>query len=59
MPTTNYFDTVFSMGVLYHRPDPLNFLKELKSQLAENGQLILETLVIDGDKAYYKKIILE
>lgn len=49
MPTTNYFDTVFSMGVLYHRPDPLNFLKELKSQLAENGQLILETLVIDGD----------
>lgn len=50
MPNTGYFDSVFSMGVLYHRSDPIQFLKELKAQLAKNGQLILETLVIDGDE---------
>lgn len=50
MPTTQYFDCVFSMGVLYHRPDPINFLKELKQQLAPSGQLVLETLVIEGDE---------
>lgn len=50
MPATGYFDSVFSMGVLYHRPDPIKFLRELKAQLAQNGQLVLETLVIDGDE---------
>jgi tRNA (mo5U34)-methyltransferase len=50
MPKTNYFDTVFSMGVLYHRHDPIKFLRELKDQLCIKGQLVLETLVVDGDK---------
>jgi tRNA (mo5U34)-methyltransferase len=50
MPITKAFDTVFSMGVLYHRPDPIKFLKELRAQLSENGQLVLETLVIEGDE---------
>lgn len=50
LPASHYFDTVFSMGVLYHRTDPIKFLKELKAQLAPNGQLILETLVVDGDE---------
>ncbi|MDT0594311.1 tRNA 5-methoxyuridine(34)/uridine 5-oxyacetic acid(34) synthase CmoB [Glaciecola petra] len=50
MPSTQYFDCVFSMGVLYHRPDPIKFLKELKQQLAPGGQLVLETLVVEGDK---------
>lgn len=50
MPITHAFDTVFSMGVLYHRPDPIKFLKELRMQLSPNGQLVLETLVIDGDQ---------
>lgn len=50
MPASGYFDTVFSMGVLYHRPDPIKFLKELKAQLTTNGELVLETLVIDGDE---------
>ncbi|NVK58164.1 MAG: tRNA 5-methoxyuridine(34)/uridine 5-oxyacetic acid(34) synthase CmoB [Alteromonadaceae bacterium] len=44
------FDTVFSMGVLYHRKDPLLFLQQLKSQLVKGGQLILETLIVDGDE---------
>ncbi len=50
LPNTHYFDTVFSMGVFYHRADPIKFLKELKQQMAPNAQLVLETLVIDGDE---------
>ncbi|MEM9255090.1 MAG: tRNA 5-methoxyuridine(34)/uridine 5-oxyacetic acid(34) synthase CmoB [Pseudomonadota bacterium] len=42
------FDTVFSMGVLYHRRSPLDHLLELKQALRPGGQLLLETLVIDG-----------
>jgi tRNA (mo5U34)-methyltransferase len=44
------FDTVFSMGVLYHRRSPIDHLLELKSCLRPGGQLILETLVIEGDE---------
>ena len=43
------FDTVFSMGVLYHRRDPMEHLMSLKAKLAPGGQLVLETLVIEGD----------
>ena len=42
------FDTVFSMGVLYHRKSPIDHLLELKKLLRPDGELILETLVIDG-----------
>ena len=43
------FDTVFSMGVLYHRKSPLDHLSQLKNQLVKGGELVLETLVVDGD----------
>jgi len=43
------FDTVFSMGVLYHRPSPIRHLQELKSFLRPKGELVLETLVLAGD----------
>ena len=43
------FDTVFSMGVLYHRKSPLDHLTQLKNQLKTGGELVLETLVVDGD----------
>lgn len=43
------FDTVFSMGVLYHRRSPLEHLVELRDCLKPGGELILETLVIEGD----------
>ena len=39
------FDTVFSMGVLYHRRDPLEHLDELRAALRRGGELVLETLV--------------
>ncbi|MBQ0719993.1 MAG: tRNA 5-methoxyuridine(34)/uridine 5-oxyacetic acid(34) synthase CmoB [Gammaproteobacteria bacterium] len=44
------FDTVFSMGVLYHRRSPIDHLLELKACLKNGGQLVLETLVIEGDE---------
>lgn len=43
------FDTVFSMGVFYHRRSPMDHLLELKNTLRPGGQLVLETLVIDGE----------
>ena len=41
-------DTVFSMGVLYHRRSPVDHLLELRDCLRRDGQLVLETLVIEG-----------
>ena len=43
------FDSVFSMGVLYHRPSPLEHLHQLKDALRPGGELVLETLVVEGD----------
>ncbi|MGL6177502.1 MAG: tRNA 5-methoxyuridine(34)/uridine 5-oxyacetic acid(34) synthase CmoB [Vibrionaceae bacterium] len=50
LPGKKSFDTVFSMGVLYHRKSPLDHLQQLKNQLVKNGELVLETLVITGDE---------
>lgn len=44
------FDSVFSMGVLYHRRSPLDHLLELKGCLRAGGELVLETLTIEGDE---------
>ena len=41
------FDTLFSMGVLYHRRDPLQHLARLRDCLRPGGELVLETLVTD------------
>ncbi|MGH8500687.1 MAG: tRNA 5-methoxyuridine(34)/uridine 5-oxyacetic acid(34) synthase CmoB, partial [Methylococcales bacterium] len=46
------FDTVFSMGVLYHRKSPLDHLSELHGFLRSDGELVLETLVVDGAGGY-------
>ena len=43
------FDTVFSMGVLYHRKSPLDHLSELYNALRAGGEVVLETLVIEGE----------
>ncbi|GGJ79725.1 tRNA 5-methoxyuridine(34)/uridine 5-oxyacetic acid(34) synthase CmoB [Pseudomonas matsuisoli] len=47
-PRLEGFDTVFSMGVLYHRRSPIDHLLELKDCLVKGGELVLETLVIEG-----------
>jgi len=48
MPKASSFDTVFSMGVLYHQKDHFLHLQQLKDVLIEGGELILETLIIDA-----------
>ncbi|WP_299256976.1 tRNA 5-methoxyuridine(34)/uridine 5-oxyacetic acid(34) synthase CmoB [uncultured Kushneria sp.] len=49
-PRLAAFDTVFSMGVLYHRPSPIDHLRELYDTLRPGGELVLETLVVEGDE---------
>ena len=48
----NAFDTVFSMGVLYHRKSPLEHIEQLLRFLRSGGELVLETLVIDSPENY-------
>lgn len=47
-PNLEAFDTTFSMGVFYHRRSPMDHLRELKDTLRPGGELVLETLVIEG-----------
>jgi tRNA (mo5U34)-methyltransferase len=51
-PTTNAFDTLFSMGLLYHRKSPLDHLQHLHTLLQPSGELILETLIVEGPLGY-------
>lgn len=51
-PNLEAFDTTFSMGVLYHRRSPIDHLLELKGTLRKGGELVLETLVTDGELGY-------
>lgn len=52
------FDTIFSMGVLYHRRSPFDHIMHLKKLLKHGGELVLETLVIDGDDVSHPDQIL-
>ena len=45
------FDTVFSMGVLYHQRAPIDHLRELRRVLRPGGELILETLILPDAEA--------
>jgi tRNA (mo5U34)-methyltransferase len=42
------FDTVFSMGLLYHQREPQQHLQALRRWLRPGGELVLETLVIEA-----------
>ncbi|GLQ29874.1 tRNA 5-methoxyuridine(34)/uridine 5-oxyacetic acid(34) synthase CmoB [Litoribrevibacter albus] len=42
------FDTVFSMGVLYHRRSPIDHLYQLKACMKQGSELVLETLVVNA-----------
>ena len=47
LPTgLNAFDTVFSMGVIYHRRSPFDHLAELYDALRPGGEVVLETLIV-------------
>jgi len=43
------FDFIFCLGVLYHRSDPIGSLKSLFKSLNKDGELLLDTFMIDGD----------
>lgn len=49
LPLTG-FDLTLSMGVLYHRRDPLGHLAQLRDTLLPGGTLLMETLVVEGDE---------
>lgn len=46
------FDTVFCMGILYHRKSPLELLEKIHRLLRKGGELILETIIIPGDSDF-------
>ncbi len=43
------FDTIFCLGVLYHRSDPVAMLKQLYKGLDTKGEVILDTFYIEGE----------
>ena len=51
LPYDDQFDCVFSMGVIYHRRDPLDHLTRLYQLTKNSGLLILETLIYRGKKS--------
>lgn len=44
------FDFIFMLGVLYHRSDPVGCLKSLAKSLNKNGEILIDTFMIDGDE---------
>ncbi len=46
IPLSPLFDSVFSMGVIYHRRDAAEHPAQLKNLLKPGGQLVLESLVV-------------
>ena len=47
-----YFDTVFCMGVLYHRKSPVQMLKDTCDSMRSGGELVLENLIINSKKNF-------
>ena len=45
------FDTVFSMGVIYHRRDPVEHMQQLMHCIKSGGELVLETLIVETENA--------
>ena len=52
LPSMPLFDSVFSMGVLYHQRDHMGHLFKLQEMMADDSELILETLIVDGPKDF-------
>jgi tRNA (mo5U34)-methyltransferase len=49
-PQAGAFDTVFSMGVLYHQRSPEAHLRQLREALRPGGELVLESLILPGSE---------
>ena len=46
LPATTQFDLCLSMGVLYHRRDPLQHVRQLYDLTRPGGRGVLETLIM-------------
>ncbi len=49
-PNVGGFDSVFSMGVLYHRRDPVSHLRRLRKLASPGGSVVLETLILEEEE---------
>ena len=52
MPKKPIFDTVFSMGVLYHQRDHMAHFSQLREMMVPDAELVIETLVVEGPEEY-------
>ncbi len=43
------FDAIFCLGILYHRPSPIQALRDLFTGLKKGGTIIIESQAIPGD----------
>jgi tRNA (mo5U34)-methyltransferase len=48
----NCFDVIFCLGVLYHRPSPIEALRDLHHALQPGGCLILESQAIHNEQPF-------
>ncbi len=44
------FDVIFCLGILYHRPSPIDALRDLYRALKPGGCLLIESQAISGDQ---------
>ena len=54
LPPVQLFDTVFSMGVIYHRRQPFQHLAYLKQVMHPRAEIVLETLIVTDEHRYPK-----
>ncbi|MBT3983382.1 MAG: tRNA 5-methoxyuridine(34)/uridine 5-oxyacetic acid(34) synthase CmoB [Bacteriovoracaceae bacterium] len=48
---SEYFDVIFSMGIIYHHKNPMKQLDDMRRALRPGGTLVLETIGIPGDES--------
>ena len=53
IPASHRFDWVLSMGVLYHRKNPQEHIKQMYALTEDGGKCVMETLVVDAADSLY------
>lgn len=46
------FDVIFCLGVIYHRSDPVQMLKQIKQSLNKDGVVFLDTIYIENEQPF-------
>lgn len=46
---SQFFDTIFCLGILYHHTDPIALLRKMRQALAPKGEIIIDCQGIPGD----------